>query len=161
MNTVKEAAGVICGALVTAAIFSMLIPAGQNSRLLKLTSRLFFLLCIAAPFVKKEVRIDTGARESIQSSESIRMDLSKLAEEQLLETFSGNLKDQVRRILEKHGIKAEEIEIGVHIASERRIDITTIRILLPEKPESLGEALTEIQNALGTPAAVIYSGNGG
>ena len=87
----------------------------------------------------------------------MQTDLNALAEAQLLEAFSENVESQVARILQKHDVAPEKIEIGVHIGEDQSIDITTIKIMLEEESGALGDALSEIQTAVGTPASVVYS----
>lgn len=157
MSMIQNVAAALCGALVVTAVFSMLVPSAGINRFVQLAVRLFFLLCIAVPLVRNRVDLDLDASRYLSAGQSVQTDLNALAEAQLLEAFSENVESQVARILQKHDVAPEKIEIGVHIGEDQSIDITTIKIMLEEESGALGDALSEIQTAVGTPASVVYS----
>ena len=157
MEMLRSAAAALCGTLIVTAIFSMLIPQTGDHRFLKLAVRLFFLLCIAVPLVRNRVDLELDVSRYLSRSQAVETDLQALADSQLLEAFSGNLREQVRQILRRHAVEAEKIETGVHIGPDRSIEITTIKIILEEEASGLGDALAEIQRDLGAAASVVYS----
>lgn len=154
MDTIKTVAAALCGALVAAGVFAVLVPSAGMDRFVKLAVRLFFLLCIAAPLLGNRVELDFNASRWFSAGQATQADLSALAEAQLIETFTANVEDQTARILQRYDIFPEKIEVSVHIGETQSIDITTIEITLEEESGSLGEALAEIERVLGTAAIV-------
>ncbi len=157
METIRNIAAALCGALVVTAIFAMLTPSAGMNRFVKLAVRLFFLLCIVAPFARGEVNLNLDTSRYFSAGETVKTDLSTLAEKQLLEAFSQNVETGVSGILQKHGITAEKIQIDAHIEEEQRIEFTTIEITLEQESGELGDALSEIRTSYGVEASVLYN----
>ena len=159
METIRDLAAGICGALLVTAVFAMLTPSAGLDRFVKLAVRLFFLLCLVSPFLWGEIDLELDASRYLSAGQAAREDLSALADQQLLEAFRENIRAGVSKILENHGISAEKIQIGAHIEDGERIEFTTIEITLDQENGNLGDALSEIRTSYGVSASVLYSGD--
>lgn len=161
IDQIKSVAAAACGTLIITAVFMMLVPSAAQSKVLRFSVSLFFLLSLAAPLVGSAAQWQENTALWEERGEEAT-DFRSLTQEQLVRAFQQQLEAQARGILEEEGITPLDIRFSIHTGEDGRISITSLELLLDQKDaDRCSEAIARINQAFGLTAVLSLAESGG
>lgn len=134
----------MCIAVLSSALFRMLVPENKFSKQLSLLVAGVFLLTGITALKGADLKIDT--ERYITEADGYGFEISSNVNEELKQQICGELSDKIYAMLNERGIYPKEIHVIVNISGLYSIDITQVELVFETGEQAAAKAAADVLN---------------
>lgn len=134
----------MCIAVLSSALFRMLVPENKFSKQLSLLVAGVFLLTGITALKGADLKIDT--ERYITEADGYGFEISSNVNKGLKQQICGELSDKIYAMLNERGIYPKEIHVIVNISGLYSIDITQVELVFETGEQAAAKAAADVLN---------------
>jgi len=157
MNLIRNITFIACYLGIAISILDIMTPSEKLKKQVRLIFSLVFLIAIATPILKGDIKLDIPTIEPIEQSDEY-LAVENTFNESLATNFKNNIEQVLKQKLDISKINTKEISAIINKDDNNCISISEVKIVLAVQDESFNKKITEIiQNEIGNVPVTIKS----